>query len=506
MILAERPEKPAKKEIVLNETISIPSKPQSRNPSKPASRNASVGHSRKNSSESNDCSQSVKVVIRVRPPLKAETWDKANFHIHSNKISIKENKQRAEVKTFDFENIVVPDQDEDQMFKQVNDGVLAALNGKNACILAYGQTGSGKTYTMNSMIEKSIATLANIKDVDVSVQCIEVYNEQVHNLNPCQNAGQSLSESPCKNKDNADIFEVKLGRVWADKALETIKESMMRRTTKFTDCNERSSRSHAIYTIIFYGDFTWKIQFVDLAGSERVGKSNVKGETLKEALNINKSLSALQDVISALENKQKHVPYRNSQLTKLLQSTLGGSQSVVTMIINCSPSNESLSETVCTLNLASRVKAVDLGFFIRKNLKTQEVERTLNLLEKERAEKSSLMRTLDKLHRDLESYQIAVKDRDNKIKVLNEKMKSRGKNFFDPINREGKKSCEVRGKAKVDKTKTKSRNLIHLNIKEIGRVVSHSPTLTFLNSPNMNEKPTRIPAPSFLNLRIGSSI
>ena len=510
IILATDREKPKKKEIVSNECISIPSKPQSRNPSKPPSRNASVGHSRKNSVESNDCSQSVKVVIRVRPPLKGETWDKGNFCIQGTKINIKENKPRPETKTFEFEHVVSPDQDEENMFKQVNDGVIAAMNGKNACVLAYGQTGSGKTYTMNSVIEKSIAQLAELSDVEVGVQCIEVYNEQVINLNtnqgPAGASTQSISESPSKYRDPLEVPEVKLGRNWSERALELIKDSMLRRTTKFTDCNERSSRSHAIYSITFYSDSIWKIQFVDLAGSERVGKSNVRGETLKEALSINKSLSALQDVISALESKQKHVPYRNSALTKLLQGTLGGSQSVVTMIINCSPSIESLGETICTMNLASRVKAVDLGFFIRKNLKTQEVERTLNLLEKERAEKSSLLRTLDKLHRDLETYQLAVKDRDNKLKLLNDKLKARQKNFSDPISRDGKKSVEVRGKAKVDKLKTKSRNLIHLNIKEIGRVVSHSPTLTFVNSPNLVEKPTRIPAPSFINLRIGNSI
>lgn len=497
----DRQEKTAKfrPEIVLAENISIPSKPQSRNPSKPPSRNASVGHSRKNSQDSNDCSQSVKVVIRVRPVLKGEVWDKSNFQVLGNKLIIKEAKPKAEAKTFDFENIVTPEQDEDLMYRQVNEGISAAMTGKNACILAYGQTGSGKTHTMNSLIQKSISQLSTLNDIEVSLQCIEVYNEQVINL--------GIAESPSKSKDPLEVPEIRLGPNWSSQALDNIKEAMQRRTTKFTDCNERSSRSHAIYTLIIYSaEFTCKIQFVDLAGSERVSKSNVTGETLKEALLINKSLSALQDVISALENKQKHVPYRNSTLTKLLQGTLGGSQSVVTMIVNCSPSNESLSETVCTLNLASRVKAVDLGFFIRKNLKTQEVGRTLTLLEKERTEKSSLLRTLDKLQRDLESYQFAVKDRDSKISLLSQKLKAREKNYSDVMLRESKKTSDTQRKVKIDKTKAKSRNLIHLSSKEIGRVVSHSPTLTFTNSPMSKEKPSKIPAPSFINLRIGNSI
>lgn len=485
-----------KPEIVLAENISIPSRPQSKNPSKQPSRNASVGHSRKNSIDSNDASQSVKVVVRVRPVLKGEAWEKNSFQISANKITIKEAKPKAETKSFDFESVVTPDQDEDQMYRKVNEGVTAVMNGKNACILAYGQTGSGKTYTMNSLIEKSITQLSSLNDIEVSLQCIEVYNEQVINL--------CAPESLTKSKDSLEVPEIRLGPNWSTQALDSIKDAMTKRTTKFTDCNERSSRSHAIYTLIVYSaEFTCKIQFVDLAGSERVSKSNVTGETLKEALLINKSLSALQDVISALENKQKHVPYRNSTLTKLLQSTLGGSQSVVTMVITCSPCIESLSETICTLNFASRVKAVDLGFFIRKNLKTQEVGRTLTLLEKERTEKISLLRTLDKLQRDLETYQFAMKDKDSKIALLNQKLKMREKNFSDVML---KKNLETPRSKKVDKNKTKSRNLIHLNSKEIGRVVSHSPTLTFAGSPGVKEKPSKIPPPSFINLRIGNSI
>ena len=192
--------------------------------------------------------------------------------------------------------------------------------------------------------------------------------------------------------------------------------------------NERSSRSHAIIWFTINGPGgCGKVQFVDLAGSERIGKSHVIGDTLKEALLINKSLSALQDVVTALENRQKHIPYRNSMLTQILQPTLGGSESLVTMIMNCSPATESIPETLCTLALGSRVKAVDLGFFIRKNLVTKEVERTLSLLEKERSEKNSLLRTLDKLQRDLESYQYGVKDRDIKINNLKNKLKYKEK-------------------------------------------------------------------------------
>ncbi|OMJ74101.1 hypothetical protein SteCoe_27048 [Stentor coeruleus] len=496
--------------VTLNEGISIPPKPKSRNHSKSSSKIPSRGHSRKNSNESNDCSQSVKVVVRVRPPLKAENWDKNALNISQNTICVKESKNKnTDSKTFEFENIVFPDQNEDALFAQIKESVSHVAYGKNACVMAYGQTGSGKTYTMNSIIHKAVDKLRIIENAEVTIQCLEVYNEQVKNL--------ILTDQNIKNpKDPMEGSEIKLKVDWAEQALEIINEAISRRTTKFTDCNERSSRSHAIYTLNFYtNDYHSKIQFVDLAGSERVGKSNVSGETLKEALLINKSLSALQDVISALENKQKHVPYRNSMLTKLLQPTLGGSQSAVNMIFNCSPSNESLNETVCTLALASRVKAVDLGFFIRKNLKTKEVERTLSLLEKERLEKNNILRTLDKLQRDLESYQFAVKDRDNKIAMLNSKIKLRDKAYQEVKTTKPKieitktmdspnstNSLLNKAKLRSAMNKSKNKNLLCLNIKDIGRVVSLSPSNPMLKTVGSTLKPTRIPTPSFTCLRL----
>lgn len=484
--------------VTQNEGISIPPKLNSKSPSKNPSKNPSRSHSRKNSIDSADGSQSVRVVIRVRPPLKEEIWDKNMFQITQNSIHVRELKGKVltDPKIFDFETVLSPDVDEDQMFQQLLECVDQVYEGKNACIMAYGQTGSGKTYTMNSILKKSIDRLQDIENVEVSVQCIEVYNETVKNLNFTENPGKNIS----------DISEVKLGKNWGDQALEIINNAILKRTTKFTECNEHSSRSHAIFALTFTtSEFSSKIQFVDLAGSERVGKSNVIGETLKEALLINKSLSALQDVISALENKSKHVPYRNSTLTKLLQPTLGGSKSMVTMIVNCSPSRESLQETTCTLALASRVKAVDLGFAIRKNLKNKEVERTLCLLEKERAEKNSLLRILDKLQRDLESYQFAVKDRDCKITMLNSKIKLKDK-AYQEIKVKPKSEIKVIDAAKgktIDFSKPKNRNMIHLSIKEVGRVVSFSPTIKLPKSPNFSDKPTRIPTPKSINLKFG---
>jgi Kinesin-like protein len=174
-----------------------------------------------------------------------------------------------------------------------------------------------------------------------------------------------------------------------------------------------------------------KIQFVDLAGSERINKSKVSGDTLKETLHINKSLSALQDVITALETKSDHIPYRNSLLTRLLQPTLGGSESKVTVILTCSPCEDSINETLTTLALGTRIKSVDLCWAFKKNIKSLEVERTLSLLEKERSEKLALLRKLEKLDRDYENFHLAMKEKDLRLASMSVMLKQTEKKHVE---------------------------------------------------------------------------
>lgn len=107
--------------------------------------------------------------------------------------------------------------------------------------------------------------------------------------------------------------------------------------------------------------YTGKIHLIDLAGSENVGKSGATGTTLKEAQNINKSLSALGDVIQALQtNKSGHIPYRNSKLTMMLKDSLGGDSKML-MIVQCSPAQCNVTESLSTLTFASRARQVELG-------------------------------------------------------------------------------------------------------------------------------------------------
>lgn len=315
------------------------------------------------------------------------------------------------------------------------------------------------------------------------------------------------------------MAEIKLENNWYTQSLQLIHQASMKRSTKYTESNSTSSRSHCIYTLkVCKGKDSGIIQFVDLAGSERINKSKATGDVLKETLLINKSLSALQDVIAALETKQNHVPYRNSMLTRLLQTTLGGAESMVTVILNCNPCEESSGETTCTLALGTRLRSVDLGYNIRKNLKNEEVERTLRLLEKERADKNLILRKLDKLERDIESYQYAIKDRDSKIGGLIIKVKNKEKLLGDENDKLRKELLALKNsqeqsakKLRIIKSQAenesmaKNKAIQQLKVKEatMKRVLSASPS-AFRRPPTnyqpthpITHTPSRIPRPKF---------
>jgi len=179
------------------------------------------------------------------------------------------------------------------------------------------------------------------------------------------------------------------------------------RTTEATRVNDFSSRSHACFQIVvdqaitqidpLTGNpleqkfITGKVNLVDLAGSERVGLSNVAGQRLEETKQINKSLAALGNVVSALVEREKgraiHIPYRDSKLTRLLQDSLGGS-SLTILLATVSPSAICFSETLNTLNFASRAK------HIRNDLAKNEVYDTDSLLRKYSQEVAELRQKL----------------------------------------------------------------------------------------------------------------
>lgn len=335
------------------------------------------------------------------------------------------------MKQFCFEKVFDGQARNEEVFSSCEDNVKEALCGGNVCILAYGQTGSGKTHTMHGLIQQSLRLILEsalkAPKSEFSLQCLEVYNDQVRNLFSQESESRVNKLTEFLAKSTVPVLDCS-----PEAVLQLIEQGNESRTTKYTEANERSSRSHLLITLVVRrGDCTGQLQFVDLAGSERLNASKVKGDLLKETLSINKSLTALQDVIAALESKAMHVPYRNSLLTTLLQPVFASPSSKLIVVFNVAPSEAHLPETLCTLSLAVRLKSVELGANLRHTFKNQQVERTLSLLEKEREEKLMLIRAKEKLERDVGSYTQAMKEKDNKLAVVSGRLKQLEKEHFD---------------------------------------------------------------------------
>ncbi|KAI5609408.1 kinesin-like protein KIF13B isoform X2 [Silurus asotus] len=263
-----------------------------------------------------------------------------------------------------------------------------AFQGYNACILAYGQTGSGKSYTMmgsdkqpgliprlcSALFERTIRQQREGESFTVEVSFMEIYNEKVRDLLDYKGTSQVLR---VREHKVLGPYVDGLSRlaVTSYKDIESLmSEGNKSRTVAATNMNEESSRSHAVFNVILThtmrdlqsgtsGEKVSKLSLVDLAGSERAVKTGASGERLKEGSNINKSLTTLGLVISALADQgtgkcqNKFVPYRDSVLTWLLKDSLGGN-SRTAMIATVSPSADNYDETLSTLRYADRAKSI----------------------------------------------------------------------------------------------------------------------------------------------------
>ncbi|OVA02592.1 Calponin homology domain [Macleaya cordata] len=327
-----------------------------------------------------DLKGSIRVYCRVRPFLPGQPSRTSIVgHIDEGSIEIitpsKYGKEGR--KSFSFNKAFGPSATQEEVFLDTQPLIRSVLDGFNVCIFAYGQTGSGKTHTMtgpNELTEETQGVnFRALNDLfllseqrketfhyEVSVQMMEIYNEQVRDLlvtDEIRNSSQGL------NVPDANLVPV----ASTSDVIELMNVGQKNRAVGSTALNDRSSRSHSCLTVHVQGrDLTSGttlrgcMHLVDLAGSERVNKSEVTGDRLKEAVHINKSLSALGDVISALAQKNSHVPYRNSKLTQLLQDSLGG-QAKTLMFVHISPEPDAVGETLSTLKFAERVATVELG-------------------------------------------------------------------------------------------------------------------------------------------------
>ncbi|KAJ8462211.1 hypothetical protein ONZ45_g18019 [Pleurotus djamor] len=281
----------------------------------------------------------------------------------------------------------------------VKDIVKDVMDGYNGTVFAYGQTGSGKTFTMmgadidsdelkgiipriTEQIFQSIVESDPHLEYLVKVSYMEIYLERIRDLLAPQNDNLQVHEEKSKGvyvKNLSDYYVSSAREVY-----EIMRTGGQARVVSSTNMNAESSRSHSIFLITIQqrntetGTMkTGNLYLVDLAGSEKVGKTGASGQTLEEAKKINKSLSALGMVINALtDSKAKHIPYRDSKLTRILQESLGGN-SRTTLIINCSPSSYNEAETLSTLRFGIRAKSIKNTARVNAELSPAELKNLL---------------------------------------------------------------------------------------------------------------------------------
>ena len=381
-----------------------------------------------------DLKGSIRVFCRVRPAVPGMDDERAAPAVAATTerdLVVTRRERRGEDakltrRSFSFDRAFGPAASQAEVYEACGPLIRCVADGYDVCLLAYGQTGSGKTHTMSGPprgkrtflrktdedAESSPSGLeslgVNYRALDdvfrvvrarepvaehvVTVSVLEIYNEECRDL-LAQRGGTKIDvagfgatnagSERARNRAAADNVPDAVARVArdADDVFAAMCEGEANRSTGATAMNARSSRSHSV-VIVRVGAVSREtrartrgaLYLVDLAGSERVARSEASGDRLKEARHINKSLSALGDVVAALQEKRAHVPYRNSKLTTLLRGALGPNGKAA-LFAHVSPAPASADESVSTLAFAERAAAVELGK-PKRNVETEKTEKT----------------------------------------------------------------------------------------------------------------------------------
>ncbi|KAG5682991.1 hypothetical protein PVAND_012303 [Polypedilum vanderplanki] len=362
---------------------------------------------------------SIKVVCRFRPLNDSEEKAGSKFIVKFPQ-GPEENCISIGGKVYLFDKVFKPNATQEKVYSEAAKSIVAdVLAGYNGTIFAYGQTSSGKTHTMEGVIGDSVKqgiiprivndifnhiyTMEMNLEFHIKVSYYEIYMDKIRDLLDVSKVNLSVHE----DKNRVPYVKGATERFVSspEDVFEVIEEGKSNRHIAVTNMNEHSSRSHSVFLINVKQEnlenqkkLSGKLYLVDLAGSEKVSKTGAEGTVLDEAKNINKSLSALGNVISALADGNKsHIPYRDSKLTRILQESLGGNART-TIVICCSPASFNESETKSTLDFGKRAKTVKNVVCVNEELTAEEWKRRY---EREKEKNARLKGKLEKLEAEL---------------------------------------------------------------------------------------------------------
>merc|ERR1719340_49450 len=365
---------------------------------------------------------SIKVICRFRPLNDTEEKTGSKFII---KFPSGSDDQCVSIsgKLYMFDKVLKPNVTQNQVYDATAKNIVKdVLMGYNGTIFAYGQTSSGKTHTMEGVMENPdlqgiiprivndifnhIYSMEENLEFHIKVSYFEIYMDKIRDLLDPSKVNLAVHED--KNKSVYVKGATERFVSSPEEVLEVIEEGKSNRHVAVTNMNEHSSRSHSVFLINVKQEnlenqkkLSGKLYLVDLAGSEKVGKTGVEGNVLDEAKNINKSLSALGNVIAALADGNKsHIPYRDSKLTRILQESLGGNAKT-TVVICCSPASFNESETKSTLDFGKRAKTIKNVVAVNEELTAEEWKKRY---EKERDRNVKFKNKIEKLEEELRKW------------------------------------------------------------------------------------------------------
>ncbi|XP_062473156.1 kinesin-like protein KIF15 [Pezoporus occidentalis] len=395
----------------------------------------------------------IKVCVRVRPPSEGTALSNGHQGLCLSVLSSKTIRlhSKPEPKIFTFDYVANMETTQESVFSTVAKNIVeSCMNGYNGTVFAYGQTGSGKTFTMMGpsesgnfthslrgviprsfeylffLIEREKEKAGNGKSFLCKCSFIEIYNEQIFDLLDSASAGLLLREHINKGVFVDGAVEQVLSS--AAEAYQALTMGWRNRRVASTSMNRESSRSHAVFTVTVesmeknnevVNIRSSLLNLVDLAGSERQKDTHTAGMRLKEAGNINRSLSCLSQVMKALvdigNGKQRHICYRDSKLTFLLRDSLGGNAKTC-IIANVHPGSRCFGETLSTLNFAQRAKLIKNKAVVNED--TQGNVRQLQAEVKKLKEQLSQLTSMPSM-RDISVSQGAVEKGHNRLNYMN---------------------------------------------------------------------------------------